>query len=184
MLVANHIKYLFLIAIIFGHFAGYSQHTNRQLDGWDTLRMRTSSEIKKYDAALQKASSFTDTAKDKETIVMTYYASNKKKLRTVSNHFDTTGWLCGIFTEYYNKEGFIEYQENYKKCCDRKIADDERCFEYVVEYARYQYDKEGRLIARVYHLSTPMTIRETYTYTADGTKQVKRDHIREPQFWD
>jgi DNA mismatch repair ATPase MutS len=176
-------KYLFLIAMLLGQFVGYGQPTNRQLDEWDTLRIKTRAEVKNYDAAFQNALHFSDTSKRKNTVVINYYSADKKKLRTVSNHFDTTGCLTGTFTEYYNTNGLIAYQEDYKKCCNRKLADDERCFEYVVEYARYQYDETGRLVAHVYHLSTPMTIKETYTYSADGTKQVKREQIREPEFW-
>ncbi len=176
-------KYVFLIFWAFGQLNAVSQKSQIPLDEWDTLRLKTYAELHHYDEILQKERSFSDTIITTDAVVVTYYTSVKKKLRVVVNHFDANKCLSRIVTEYFNNEGQLEYESIYKKCCEPKPKEDERCFEFVMDYGRYSYDSEGRVILHVYHLSTPMTIKEIYTYSSNGSKEVKREKIREPQFW-
>ena len=169
---------------MFGQLICLAQKVTRQSDNWDSLQIRTIEQLKKYEIILGKELYSIDTIKTKGQTVITYFAANKRILQKVSNSLDSNNCIRGIFSEYYNEVGLVAFRRGYKKCCPGEDTDDYKCFERITDYDRFEYDLQNRVIVRVFHVTTPMTYKETFTYEQDGTKQVTRIKITETSFWE
>lgn len=169
--------------LLFVHLSIFGQGSKGQYGPWDILFARNENEIKRYEDVLQKQLHHIDTVQTKNSIVITYFSANKKQLQKVENILDSNKCIVGILREYYNAAGLLEYRTAGNKCCPQANQDEE-CFERVSEYERLGYDDLGRVVVRVWHVSTPGTYKETYTYAQDGTRQTKREKISETSFWE
>lgn len=177
-------RLFFILLIVISQHNSYGQESTKKMNAWDSLRIRTLAEVQKHDEVLRKELSYTDTLRLKDEIIITYFSSDKRKLRKVSNNLDIDGCVRGILYEYFNINDLIEFQTGYKKCCPQDTVGGYKCFERVTDYSRFEYDDKGRVVVHVFHVTTPGTYRETITYSQEGNKEIKRQKIIETMFWD
>ena len=177
-------RLLFIILIIISQHHSFGQESTKEMNAWDSLRIRTSVEVKQHDEILRKELSFTDTLKLEDEIIINYYSADKRKLRKVSNNLDIDGCVRGILCEYLNLNELIEFRTTYKKCCPQDTVGGYKCFERLTYYARFEYDDKGRVVVHVFNAGMYLTYRETITYSQDGNKEIKREKIKETEFWD
>ncbi len=163
--------------------SSFGQVSTKGLDEWDSLSIRNKFELERYEAILQNRLSHTDTFKSKNSIAVTYFSHNKAKLQKVEKTLDSNNCTIGIFRQFYNELGLVVYAFDYKKCCPEENQSDEKCFERVTFYERFEYDDKNRVIVHVFHVTTPMTYKETFKYDEDGTRRVTLVKISEPNFW-
>lgn len=163
---------------------GFGQTTTKRPDEWDSLFNRNRIEILRYKNILAKELRSTDTTKTLSTISITYFSKDSVKLEKIENMLDSNSRIRGILHTYYNELGLAAYIIGYKKCCPDEIRDNETCFERVTDYERFEYENNTRrILVHVFHVTTPGTYKETFSYDADGTKHVNRFKISETKFW-
>jgi hypothetical protein len=177
-------KPLLILIQLFELLSSFGQVSTKGHDEWDSLFIRNKIAIQRYENILRKELRYTDTSRTKGSITITYFSGNKMKLQRVEQTFDSNNCAMGIFHQYYNDLGLVVYAIGYKKCCPEENQNDEKCFERVTDYARFEYDDKNRIAVHVFHLTAPLTYKETCKYDADGTKQVNRVKIPGSKFWE
>ncbi|GEM_PF-3098232 len=130
-----------------------------------------------------------DTLTKKDSIVISKFSKNSSILqKTIKSprmvNYGNGSFVCvtDVREEFYNSRGLIEYVRNYYESCSVKIDFQNEDIAHAYLYERFEYDEDDNLIIRVFNISTPMTIKETYTI--ENAKWIKkRERINETDFW-
>ena len=95
------------------------------------------------------------------------------------------GCMTDSVVTHFNIKGQTVYSEWWTITCDNPDTIDNELviFKYKRSYYRYEYDKEGRIIRYVLHLSTPLTRRILFSYDTNGNKTQSVERINEYDFW-
>lgn len=162
----------------------FAQSSSRTMNAWDSLRLRTTEEIKLFEDIARVKRVHIDTLEMKGSTAIAYFDSNKQMLKKITNLFNLENCLVAIESEYYNSKGLLAFRQDYKKCCPGETTEDYKCFEKTIFYERFEYDDKNRMIIHVYHVTTPGTYKETFTYALDGSHKIQRATIEETKFWE
>ena len=177
--------YILTISLILGHgVLAQVPKDSSESSSWDSLFFMHKQTKKFYNDILSKEYLKSDTLITKDSLVITMISKTGFHLQKIVNSLDQMGCEKHIKHTYFNQLGLPAYIENYSKKCPKRITKSIYDKEFIhVYYERIEYDKDRRIVLRVFNISTPKTIKEIYFTDKFGNRQLKRQVINETDFW-
>jgi hypothetical protein len=177
-------KFSLLLLAFFVHTIALAQNTGKAMNRWDSLHLRTTEEIKRFEAIVREKAVYIDTLRKEGAVLITFTDVNRMKLKVIAQLFNSENCLVAIHSEYYNLKGLPAFCNEFKKCCPEEMTDEYKCFERTTFYERFEYDEMNRLSLHVFHVTTPGTYKERFIYGFDGVVRIERVKIEETRFWE
>jgi len=126
--------------------------------------------------------------KSADSLIVHFLSSTGKLIKEEKKRF-RKGEVSDSSVNHNNSRGLLEYSEHwrYSTKAMRSLPDTSEDYlpwlALLSEYERYEYDSLGRVIKKVFHISTPHTIRLTFTYLPDGSRQRHSQYVDDSEFW-
>lgn len=174
-----------LNAVTFGQSAKHKP----DLTSWDSLHLRHEQTLNFYNNYIDSRLFKSDTLIRKDSIIISNFSKEALVLqriirshRNVSYGDDSIKCVEDVREEFYNSKGLIAYVRNYHQPCFIEFDSKNEDMFFTYYYERFEYDEHDNLIVRVFNISTPITVKETYL-NENGEWTKKRQKINETEFW-
>lgn len=147
----------------------------RQINKFQEFEIRLLTELKQIDTIHSS----------KDSLILNFISKTGQLLR-VQRQLYKPNCMTDSSNTYYNKMGLIEYYQNWScSCGSMDLVDiNDNFFCYRNSFHRYEYDNKNRVIKYVIHISTPQTIRWTFSYDDTGNTSKMWKRIKDYEFWE
>lgn len=185
----NPFLILIPLILILSTTFGQTPKNKSAIGSWDSLFMSHDKALKFFNNYIDSALYKCDTATMKGSVTISKFSKDSlllqktiKTQRMVNYGNDSLRCIEDIREEFYNTRGLIAYVRKSNQDCSIRIdAQNEKIF-YIYYYERFEYDENDNLTIRVFNISTPMTIKESYE-NKNGKWTMTRQRINETDFW-